>query len=438
MARSASALNATSSERREKGWPVRMFHGWWIVTTVFTVQLFMVGFASYGLPLLLVPVEDEFDCGMEKLSHAMIGMTALGMVLPLLVGPLVDRWSVRGLMLIGVGALVCGLLGLAWAPDEIAFGIAMSTLIAAAMTLLGPIVGSAVVSRWFTASRGRALGIAAMGTSIGGMVMAPLFGLGFETIGWRDTVRLMALAVAIVVLPLLIFALRNHPRDLGLEPEGLPRGASPVGPAADGLLSTSEVLRQPAFWVVSLCLAIFLGAYSGMLFSVPKFAADLGADSIARSKVTVALTVSGLIGKLAFGWAADRFSLKLGLWTAIGLTVGSVSLMASEPEFPVLLASAVVMGLAAGGILPVWGALMAVIFGVANFGRAMGLQAPIISLGAMAGYGIAGRVHGQTGSFVFAFQIYAGVLCLAILVLFALRMPVAAAGRGGAAEAARA
>ncbi len=419
-----------------------MFHGWWIVTTVFTVQLFMVGFASYGLPLLLVPVEDEFDCGMEKLSHAMIGMTALGMVLPLIVGPLVDRWSARGLMLIGVGALICGLLGLAWAPDEIAFGIAMSTLIAAAMTLLGPIVGSAVVSRWFTATRGRALGIAAMGTSIGGMVMAPLFGLGFETIGWRDSVRLMALAVAIFVLPLLIFALRNHPRDLGLEPESPARGASAAGPAAgpeaDGLLSTSEILRQPAFWVVSLCLAIFLGAYSGMLFSVPKFAADLGADSLARSKLTVALTVSGLIGKLAFGWAADRLSLKLGLWTAIGLTVGSVSMMASEPEFPVLLASAVVMGLAAGGILPVWGALMAAIFGVANFGRAMGLQAPIISLGAMAGFGVAGRVHGQTGSFVFAFQIYAGVLCLAILVLFALRMPVAAAGRGGAAEAVRA
>ena len=39
------------------------------------------------------------------------------------------------------------------------------------------------------------------------------------------------------------------------------------------------------------------------------------------------------------------------------------------------------MGLAAGGILPVWGALMAAIFGVANVGRSMGLQAPIISLG---------------------------------------------------------
>ena len=415
-----------------------MFHGWWIVSTVFMVQLFIIGFSSYGLPLLLVPVQDEFKCGMEALSRGMIGMTALGMVLPLVVGPLVDRWSARGLMLIGSGALIGGLLALAWAPNEIAFGIAMSTLVAAALTLLGPIVCSAVVSRWFTTSRGRALGIAAMGTSIGGMIMAPLFGLGFETVGWRDTVRLMAVAVALLVVPLLIFVLRNHPQDLGLEPEGSSRGAASATLATGGDLSTSDILRQSAFWVVSLCLALFLGAYAGMLFSVPKFAADLGADAIARSTVTVALTISGVIGKLAFGWAADRFSLKAGLWTAIGLTTGSVSLMTSEPEYPVLLVTVAVMGLAAGGILPVWGALMASIFGVANFGRAMGLQAPIISVGAMAGYGIAGRAHGQTGSFVLAFQIFAVALGVAMLILFALRMPTSGAGSAAAPEPAAA
>ena len=277
-----------------------------------------------------------------------------------------------------------------------------------------------------------------MGTSIGGMIMAPLLALGFETVGWRDTVRLMAVAVAVLVLPLLIFVLRNHPQDLGLQPEGVSSGAGSAISPKGGDLSTADVLRQSAFWVVSVCLAVFLGVYAGMLFSVPKFAGDLGADAYARSTVTVVLTVSGLIGKLAFGWAADRFSLKLGLWTAIGLTMGSVSLMTSEPEYPVLLVTVAVMGLAAGGILPVWGALMASIFGVANFGRAMGLQAPIISVGAMAGYGIAGRAHGQTGSFVLAFQIFAVALGVAMLILFALRMPTRGAGSAAASEPAAA
>jgi len=406
-----------------------MFHGWWIVATVFLVQLFMVGFMSYGYPLVVVPVEAEFQAGMETMSYAPMGMTLLGLVLPLGVGPLVDRWSVRGLLAIGIGCLTTGLLALAWSPNVMAFIVVMSTLIAVANTLLGPIVGSAAVSRWFTASRGLALGIAAMGTSIGGIVMAPMLGMGFESIGWRASLRVLALVVALIGAPLLLLVFRSHPRELGLEPEG---GASSSGVIPAHPVESKLILRQPRFWAVSVCLAFFLGSYTGMLVNLGRFAADLGADGSQQARMIMALSLAGLIGKLIFGWIADRIPLKLGLWIAIGLTTAAVTLMTTEPEYPLLLVSAAVMGLAAGGILPVWGALMAAIFGVANFGRAMGLQAPLISVAALAGYAIAGRSHGLTGSFVLAFQIFAGVLCVAFLVLFALRMPAREGEPGGA------
>lgn len=400
-----------------------MFHGWWIVATVFMAQLFMVGFMSYGYGLLIVEVEEEFACGMEKMNAGAIAMTALGFVLPLVVGPLVDRWSVRGLMLIGVSALVAGLVCLSFAPSWIAWAVVMGSLVSMANTLLGPIVGQAAVSRWFTRSRGRAMGIAALGTSIGGIVMAPLFGMGFESIGWRMTLRVMAAFVVLLAIPLLLFVFRNHPRDLGLLPEGVETGspaasASPVRPA-----EAREILTRLPFWAISICLALFLGTYNAMLMNVPKFAADLGADSMARSNMIVALTVAGLVGKLAFGWLADRIPLNLGLWTAIGLTAAAIGVMTTEPEIPVLVASAALMGLAAGGILPVWGALMAQIFGVANFGRAMGFQAPFITAGALTALAVVGRIRDQTGSYVLAFQIFVGVLCVAAAVLVLLRMP---------------
>jgi MFS family permease len=400
-----------------------MFHGWWIVATVFMAQLFMVGFFTYGYPLLAVAVEAEFDSGMEVLSYAMIGSAMLGLGLPLVVGPLVDRWSARGLMLIGVAALTGGFLVLAWAPSVMAFVVGMSILIGGANTLLGPIVGSAAVARWFAASRGRALGIAAIGTSIGGILMPPLLGYGFASIGWRGSLRVMALALMVCVLPLLVFAFRNHPADLGLQAEGAEIGShsGSNGPAL--VTSNAEILRQPSFWAVSVCLAVFLGCYSGTISNVAKFASDLGVDGTAQAVMMSTLAFSGLIGKLVFGYLADRIPLKLGLWAAIGLTTTSVALMTFEPDYPILLVAAAVMGLAAGGILPVWGALMAAIFGVANVGRSMGLQAPIISIGVMPAYWVAGRIHGMTGSFVLAFQIFAGALCVAALVLFALRMP---------------
>jgi hypothetical protein len=53
-----------------------MFHGWWIVATVFMAQLFMVGFMSYGYGLLIVEVEKEFACGMEKMNAGAMAMTS--------------------------------------------------------------------------------------------------------------------------------------------------------------------------------------------------------------------------------------------------------------------------------------------------------------------------------------------------------------------------
>ncbi len=400
-----------------------MFHGWWIVATVFTAQLFMVGFMSYGYGLLIVEVEKEFACGMEKMNAGAMAMTALGFVLPLVVGPLVDRWSVRGLMAIGIGGLVAGLIALSLAPGWIAWAVVMGSLVSLANTLLGPIVGQAAVSRWFTRSRGRAMGIAALGTSVGGIVMAPLFGLGFESIGWRTTLRIMAALVALFALPLLVLVFRNHPRDLGLLPEGVVAGSAAASAPASPPAPAGEILRQLPFWAISICLALFLGTYNAMLMNVPKFAADLGADAMARSNMIVALTVAGLIGKLVFGWLADRIPLNLGLWTAIGLTATAIGVMTTEPALPVLIASAALMGLAAGGILPVWGALMAQIFGVANFGRAMGFQAPFITAGALTALAVVGRIRDQTGSYVLAFQVFVGVLGVAAAILVALRMP---------------
>ncbi len=399
-----------------------MFHGWWIVLSVFMVQLFMVGFMSYGYGLLIVEVEREFACGMEKMSAGAIAMTALGFVLPPVVGTLVDRWTVRGLLLIGIGGLIAGFIALSLAPDWIVWAVVMATLISIANTLLGPIVGQAAVSRWFTTSRGWAMGIAALGTSVGGIAMAPLFGLGFATIGWRSSLQVLAVIVAVLSLPLLIFFFRDQPRDLGLLPEGVVAGSAASAAPPARHVAAGEILGRFAFWPISICLALFLGTYNAMLQNVPKFAADLGADSMARSNMIVGLTIAGLLGKLLFGWLADRIPLKLGLWASIGLTAIAVGIMTTEPDFPLLVASAAVMGLAAGGILPVWGAMMAQIFGVANFGRAMGLQAPFITAGALAGLALAGRIRDQTGSYVTAFQIFVGVLCIAALVLAPLRV----------------
>jgi len=119
---------------------------------------------------------------------------------------------------------------------------------------------------------------------------------------------------------------------------------------------------------------------------------------------------------------ADRAPLKLGLATSISLTALTLVLFSLEQNYSMMLAGAISMGLAAGGIMPVWNAMVPAVFGVENFGRAMGLMSPVISLMAAPAFPIAGYLRDTTGSYVPAFQGFLGALLLALLLLIPLRV----------------
>ena len=79
------------------------------------------------------------------------------------------------------------------------------------------------------------------------------------------------------------------------------------------------------------------------------------------------------------------------------------------------------MGLSTGGMLPVWNAMVPPLFGLANFGRAMGLMAPVIALTVTPSYAVAGYVRDLTGSYVPALQGGIAILVLAVLLLLPIR-----------------
>lgn len=403
-----------------------MYAGWWIVATHFTVQFFASGFFVYSLPLLFEPMIQTFDTDRATVNGLPSLATLLGMVVAPLAGPLVDRWSARGLMLIGTLAMVLGLFGM-----SVATGIGQLVVVGAvcfsiANTLVGPLTGSAVVSRWFVEARGRALGIAAIGTSAGGILLPMAIGVSLESVGWRQLLQLIAVGVLVFALPLVLFRFWDQPADRGLEAAGAARpttgGAGGGGRDEPEPATSGEILRRPAFWLLSVCLGLFLAAYTATLANLGQFGGDLGVEPERIGQLVGTLAVAGIVGKLSFGYLADRLPLKIGLTMAIGATAVALFVFSLEPDYPLMLLGGVAMGLASGGILPVWNALVAAIFGVANFGRAMGLMSPVLSLLITPAFPILGAVRDATGSYVPAFQGLAGVLLLAVLLLIPLRV----------------
>jgi len=398
-----------------------MFQGWWIVGTHFTAQLFVTGFFVYSLPLLFPVVISEFATDATTVNLLPSTVSLLGLVVAPVAGPLVDNWSAKGLMIIGTICMILGLLGLSLSQTIVQFVAVGAVFFSIAQALMGPLAGSAVISRWFTTTRGRALGIAAIGTSIGGMLIPKGLGLAISTIGWREGLQGLALLAAILVLPLVIFRFWNQPSDRGLQPEASSGSAGPM-PSAGEIATNREVLTRPAFWFFTLSLSFFLASYTAVLVNLGQFCSDLGLPAEAAPNLIFVLALCGIFGKLGFGYLADRISLKIGLIAAIGMTGFSLLLFSLEPSYPLMLLGAGVMGVASGGILPIWNAIVPAIFGVQNFGRTMGWMMPVIGVILTPSYLIVGGIRDSTGSYVLAFQVFLGVLVVAILLVLPLRV----------------
>ncbi|GAB3289697.1 MFS transporter [Parahaliea aestuarii] len=398
-----------------------MFYGWRIVGGVFLAQLFVTGFMTYSFGSFMVPLQETFGATRAQVNLGMTIATLTGLIISPILGAMTDRFPVRLLMAAGTLIFCGGLYGMSLSQSiwqfVTLFGVSMSF----SALLLGPLVGSTVISRWFNRARGKALGIAAVGTSVGGLVLPVVLGQWIAEDGWRSALENLALIALAMLLPLLLLVMRSHPSDLGLYPDGqTPDGSAPQAPPAIGL---KDIIRHPAYWSIGLTIGLLFSVYSALMANLVPYAQGTGISLEAAGALMTVIAGSGLVGKILFGMAADRISLRLGLWIAIGLVLTGLLILQTEPGYPLSVLACISIGLAAGGMLPVWGALLAVIFGVASYGRVMGLMNPLITLLVMPGFVITGHLYDQSGHYHGAFWLYCGVLVVAAVILGRLKMP---------------
>lgn len=398
-----------------------MFYGWRIVGGTFIAQMFVIGFFTYAVSLLVAPVREEFGASLEQVMYGLTAGTFIGLVLMPVAGVLVDRFSVRWLMAAGTLLYGLGLLGLSRCTSISQYIVLFGLTMAIANAFAGALCSSAVISRWFTASRGRALGIAAIGTSVGGVLVPGLLSGWLADHSWRAALENFGLLILAAMLPVVILTVRGKPEDVGMEPE--PDGTGPQDTSqSDPQLDIKDIASDARFWYIGLSLGILFCGYTSILSNITPYATGLGKSAEQASALIMAVAVSGFIGKLLFGFAADKFSLRSSLWAAQALVLGGFLTLALEPAFSLMLLATVSMGLAAGGMLPVWGAMMAQAFGLTSYGRAMGLMGPLITLCVMPGFAAVGKLYDMSGSYTLCLLIFSGLTVLAAGLLLPLRL----------------
>src|SRR5699024_11798434 len=82
------------------------------------------------------------------------------------------------------------------------------------------IAGPVMIERWFVKKNGMALGIM---TAIGGLMGAfiqPITGILISSFGWRSSYFIIGIAVILILVPTILFLVRNSPSEKGLLPYG--------------------------------------------------------------------------------------------------------------------------------------------------------------------------------------------------------------------------
>lgn len=403
-----------------------MFHGWRVVAVCMLVFGLANGVTAYSYGVLVLPIGEEFGSGRGDLMLGLTVSSFISILIAPALGGLMDKGQAR--LLFSGAALLLGLelLLISFATSVWMFVAIFALASPVASTLLGPVGTNTVVARWFSRQRARALGILAMGTSIGGLLVPLLLQTLIDQFGWREACRWMALIVPALLVPFVMLVIRNAPQDMGLTPDG--DAQSPGAATTQGAsVPMPLVFRDISFWRISIAVGVLMAAFTAALANLVPFAGGHGVTGAPAAALMSALAAAGLGGKLFFSIFATRINLKFALLASlllVGLPLAGLTLWKS---YTAMLSAAVCLGLASGAFLPAWSAIVARIYGPAVFGRVMGRMQSVTIPMVMIGTPATGYVFDITGNYDAAFLMFTLAAAIAMAVLLPLRVPAQAA-----------
>ncbi|MFA5629929.1 MAG: MFS transporter [Porticoccaceae bacterium] len=391
------------------------FHGWNIVAVGFLAQMFAVGLSSGSFSVFVLPLER--DLGASRFGVTLIhSFLFLGMVLLApLVQVLISKTSLKICMLVGICSLCLGLSLMSTSNSLYQVIAIYALLIAAGTTFAGTIPSSTLVVNWFSRLRGRAMGISTVGASLGGFLAPPVAALLILHLGWRHACLVLALACALLMLPLIWRVIDTSPQARGLYPDGATapeQQAQHHAPGAMKPLTAAQILSQRTYWIVACLTGLGITIQKGVLVNLVPLAVESGHTAMAGAYLVSALTASMVVGKIVIGAAADRIESFRLFFAALLLCAIGVCAIAIWPGYFVLMAGSVLLGVGSGGFFPLLGLVIGEHFPRAMFAKVMGLLMPAIYLITIPGAPLAGYLYDRTGSYQIALWVYAAILAM--------------------------
>jgi len=339
---------------------------------------------TFFISIFAAKIQTDFD-----LSHGdwgliyLVGTTASAAVM-IWAGGLTDQWRTRSL-----GAGVLGLLAVSCMAMALNPYAVLLPVIIFALRLTGQGMTSHIaivaMSRWFVATRGRALSVATLGFSVGEAFLPLAFVALMTVLDWR-VLWMVAAAAAFTGIPLLMGLLKSErtPQSMAHENQSVGMGSRHW--------TRAEALRHPLFWTMAPALAGLSAFGTAFFFQQAFYAESNGWTHVSLVALFPVYTVVGIGAMILSGLALDRFgTARLMPFYQLPMVVAFMIFATAESLWAVAL-GLFFFALCSGANSTLPNAFWAEFYGTRHIGAIKAMAAAVMVLGSAIGPGLTGKL----------------------------------------------
>lgn len=371
-----------------------------VTATGFFSLFSIVGIAFYGLPFFYDFWVQDFGWSRATVTSGnAFGKVIIGMF-AFFAGWVIDRFGPRRVMLSGIMMGGIALIGLSrvtalWQYYFFYLFYALGYMCG------GPLPNQVLISRWFTGSRGKAMGIAYLGIGIGGMLVPQIAKKLNMEFGWHQALMMLGILMIIIALPMVWFVKDN------------PEGKTAAVKQDEPKISLSSILKGWPFYLLLIGSMCSIGAVSGTIQNLKLFFSfDLKYLQEHSANILSLILAASIAGRLLMGWLADRIPKKYVMILIYTLVAVSIPLLYLVNTPGVIYVFAFIFGIGLGGDYMIIPLMAAELFGVKVMGRVMGIILTFDGLAEAFSPMLVGWLRDRGGSYANGF---AALIMLAVI-----------------------
>jgi len=396
----------------------KVFYGWWVVFACFLIAFYRAGSIVYGFTAFFEPIAEETGWSYTQISiAASLRGIEMGIFAPIM-GFLVDRFGPRRLIFCGTLTIGFGLILLS-RTNSLTMFYGVFVLLALGMSACAGTVLITAVANWFRRNIGKALGIMSCGWGAGG-ILIPLVVRLIDLYQWRTTLIILGLGMWLFGIPLSLLV-RHRPEQYGYLPDGETSAEQVLTPKSQGReVGFKEALKSRDFWRLSIAETIRMMVVMAVITHVMPYLSSLDISRSRAALVATSIPLLSIIGRLGFGWLGDIFDKRYvmaGAYSLAGVGILAFSYVQTTwLIFPFLIFFSLSFG-----AMGLRGSIVREYFGMASFGRLLGITTGVGAIGMVTGPFLAGWIYDTSGSYHLIWLVFAGIQVIPIILILTLK-----------------